>query len=85
MKFLVVKANHDFWHKVETYNSLEDLISSMERRHTHYIIEHNSYYGEAPEEIMECCANTAWAMTLEEAAEISTLKYNILIYNDYIS
>ena len=85
MKFLVIKANHDFWHKIETYNSLEDLIDSMEKRHTHYIIERNFHYGETPEEIMECYANTNWEVTLEEATEMSTLKYDILIYNDYIS
>lgn len=80
MEFLVTKANDDYWYKFEKYDTIDELIQSMEKRGTAYVIKKNFNYKEDPKEIKEC-----WnKMTLENAKKISKLKYNLLIYNSWI-
>lgn len=82
MKFLVTKSNHDYWHKVETYNSLEELIASLDKRHTRYIIGHNFFYQGCAERIKEYYSDSDnFKVTLEEAEEMTTIKYDIEIQN----
>lgn len=84
MKFLVTKANHDYWHKVETYNSLEELIASLKRRHTRYSIARNIFYQGCAERIKEFYSDSPnFKVTLEEAKEMTTIEYEIEILNSY--
>ena len=80
MEFLVTKASEDYWYKIEKYNTIEELIQSMEKREVSYIIQENLNYKVDPKEIKEYW----YKMTLEDAEKISKLKYNLLIYDDWI-
>ena len=80
MEFLVTKASEDYWYRIEKYDTIDELIQSMEKIDTSYVIEDNFHYKENPKEIKEC-----WhKMTLKDAEKISKLKYNILIYDYWI-
>ena len=82
MEFLVTKASDDYWYKFEEYDTIDELIQSMEKRDTSYIIRKNFDYKTDPKEI-----KTYWdgmGMTLKDAKKISKLKYNLLIYDDWI-
>lgn len=79
MEFMVIKTNDDYWVKFESYNSVEGLIKSMEKRHHDLILGTNDFYGQDPEYILEF-----WdKINLATAKKISETKYTIEIYNDY--
>ena len=79
MEFMVIKTNDDYWVKFESYNSVEGLIKSMEKRHHDLILGINDFYGQDPEYILEF-----WdKINLTTAEKISKTKYTIEIYNDY--
>lgn len=79
MEFMVTKTNDDYWVKFESYNSIEGLIKSMEKRHYDLILSTNDFYGQDPEFIFK-----VWdKISLATAEKISKTKYTIEIYNDY--
>lgn len=78
MNFLVTKANHDYWFKIENYNTLEELLENMEKRHSPYIIEKN------PHKNIEEMVDFWEGMDRKTAEKIAKLKYHIIIYNDYV-
>lgn len=81
MEFLVTKASDDYWYKFEKYDTMDELIQSMEERDTSYVIKHNFSYKEDPKEIKKYWDGIA---TLKDAKKISKLKYNLLIYDYWI-
>ena len=84
MEFLVMKANNDYWYKIENYETIEELTSAIEKRHHGFIIRKNDFHGQDPLEIYKWFTYDNRTMTMETARKISTLKYQITIYNGYI-
>lgn len=82
MEFLVTKASDDYWYTFEEYNTIDELIQSMEKRDTSYVIKNNFDYKTDPKEIKKYW--DGMEMTLKDAKKISKLKYNLLIYDDWI-
>lgn len=79
MEMMVVKANDDYWVRFESYDSVQELIESMEKRHHNLILGINDFYEEDPEYILEF-----WdKINLATAEKISKTKYKIEIYNNY--
>lgn len=79
MELMVVKSNNDYWVRFESYNSVQELIESMENRHHDLILGTNDFYGKDPEYILEF-----WdKIDLATAEKISKTKYTIEIYNNY--
>ena len=80
MELMVTKANSDYWVRFESYDSVQELIESMEKRHHNLILSTNDFYGKSPEYILEL-----WdKIDLATAEKISKTKYTIEIYNSYI-
>ena len=79
MELMVIKSNNDYWVRFESYDSIQELVESMESRHHDLILSVNSFYGENPEYILEF-----WdKINLATAEKISKTKYKIEIYNNY--
>ena len=79
MELMVIKTNNDYWVRFESYNSIQELFESMEKRHHNLILGTNDFYGEDPEHILEF-----WdKIDLATAEKISKTKYTIEIYNSY--
>ena len=79
MELMVIKSNNDYWVRFESYDSIQELIESMEKRHHNLILSVNDFYGEDPEYILEF-----WdKVNLATAEKISKTKYTIEIYNSY--
>ena len=79
MELMVVKTNNSYWVRFESYNSVQELLESMEKRHHNLILGINDFYGKDPEYILEF-----WdKINLATAEKISKTKYTIEIYNSY--
>lgn len=80
MELMVIKSNDEYWVRFESYNTVQELIQSMENRHHDLILGTNEFYGEDPEYILEFWEK----INLATAEKISKTKYTIEIYNSYI-
>lgn len=80
MELMVIKTNDEYWVRFESYNTVQELIQSMEDRHHDLILGINEFYGEDPEYILEFWEK----INLTTAEKISKTKYTIEIYNSYI-
>lgn len=79
MELMVVKTNNDYWVRFESYDSVQELFESMEKRHHNLILGANDFYEEDPKRILEF-----WdKIDLATAEKISKTKYTIEIYNSY--
>ena len=78
MNFLVTKANHDYWFKIESYNTLEELLESMKKRRHSYIIQKN------PHTNIKNMVDFWEGVDKNTAEKIAKLKYHIIIYNSYV-
>ena len=79
MELMVVKTNNDYWVKFESYDSVQELIESMEKRHHDLILGINDFYEKDPEYILKFWDKIDFAT----AEKISKTKYTIEIYNSY--
>lgn len=78
MKFIVTKASDDKYFKMIELFNLEQLMRFMEKKGD-IVIQRNFDSGEDIDEIQK------WrGVTKEQAEEIKNIKYNILIYDDYL-
>ena len=78
MTVLVVKTSDDYWYQIRNVDSIESLMN-LSKKCKSYVIQHNWHYKEDPNKIIEF-----WdGMTLEDAKIISTLPYEVEIYDDY--
>jgi len=82
MTVLVTKANHDYWHRFQEFNSLESLFDYAKKCRHPLILEQNDFYGftENLKTLSELWNN----ISLEEAEKIRDTYWHIIIYNDYI-
>lgn len=80
MELMVIKSNDEYWVRFESYDTVQELIQSMENRHHDLILGTNEFYGEDPEYILEFWEK----INLATAEKISKIKYTIEIYNSYI-
>jgi hypothetical protein len=80
MELMVIKSNDEYWVRFESYDTVQELIQSMENRHHDLILGTNEFYGENPEYILEFWEK----INLATAEKISKTKYTIEIYNSYI-
>ena len=77
MLVLVVKTNSDYWYQIRNIDSIEQLMK-LDKCQS-FVIQRNWQYKDNPKDIVEF-----WdGMTLEDAKIISTLPYEVEIYNDY--
>ena len=79
MELMVVKTSDDCWVKFESYDSIQELIESMENYHNDLILSTNFFYGEDPKYILESWDEISFAT----AEKISKTKYTIEIYDSY--
>lgn len=78
MKFIVTKASDDEYFKTIELFNLEQLMRFMEKKGD-IVIQRNFDSWEDIDDIQK------WrGVTKEQAEEIKNIKYNILIYDDYI-
>ena len=78
MKFIVTKASDDEYSKTIELFNLEQLLRFMEKN-GEIVIKRNFFSWEDIEDIQ------IWQdVTKEQAEEIKNIKYNILIYDDYL-
>ena len=77
MELMVVKSSNDCWVRFESYDSIQELIESMESHHHDLILSTNFFYGEDPEYILESWDEISFAT----AEKISKTKYTIEIYD----
>ena len=79
MELMVIKSNNDYWVRFESYDSVQEIIESMEKRHHDLILGINDFYEKDPEYILEFWDKIDFAT----AEKISKTKYTIEIYNSY--
>ena len=78
MTVVITKTSNEDWYQIRNIDTIEDLmrISKKDKR---YIVQENWWYGDDPKEMIEF-----WdKMTLEDAKIITTLPYEVEIYDDY--
>ena len=77
MLVVVTKTNSDYWYQIRNIDSIEQLMK-LDKCQS-FVIQRNWRYKEDPKDIVKF-----WdGMTLEDAEIISTLPYEVEIYNDY--
>ena len=77
MLVVVTKTNSDYWYQIRNIDSIEQLME-LDKHHS-FVIQRNWWYKDDPEDMVKF-----WeGMTLEDAKIISTLPYEVEIYNDY--
>lgn len=77
MLVVVTKTNSDYWYQIRNIDSIEQLMK-LDKCQS-FVIQRNGWYKDDPKDIVEF-----WdGMTLEDAKIISTLPYEVEIYNDY--
>lgn len=77
MKILVTKANSDYWYKVRTFNTIEDIQKFIKECGCGIIIEKNTYTDNYIFEFWE-------GMKAEDISIIKQCPLHIIIYNDYV-
>lgn len=78
MTVLVTKTSSNYWYQIRNIDTIEDLMR-ISKQNQSYVVQRNWHYGEDPEELIKF-----WeGLTLEDAKIISTLPYEVEIYNDY--
>ena len=79
MIVLITKASSDYWYQIRNIDTIEDLMR-ISKTNKSYIVKENWNYEENPKNIAQF-----WdGMTLKDAEIISTLPYEVEIYDDYI-
>lgn len=77
MKVLVTKANNDYWYKIKSFNTMEDIKQFIKECHCGIIIERNIY---TDDEIFEF-----WdGIKPEDIPTIKQCPLHITIYNSYV-
>jgi hypothetical protein len=77
MLVVVTKTNSDYWYQIRNIDSIEQLMK-LDKCQS-FVIQRNWWYKDDPKDIAKF-----WeGMTLEDAEIISTLPYEVEIYNDY--
>jgi len=77
MKVLVTKANSDYWYKIKSFNTMEDIQQFIKECHCGIIIERNHYNDD---DIFE-----SWeGMKAEDIPIIQQCSLHITIYNSYV-
>ena len=79
MTFLIVKASNDDYMTFKVINSLDELLIFKESVKVNIIISNSIYYNQDPNWIKQF-----FNISLKKAKMISKIKYEILIYDDYI-
>ena len=79
MTFLITKASNDDYMTFKVINSLDELLIFKESIKVNIVISNSLYYNQDPNWIRQF-----FDISLEKAKMISKIKYEILIYDDYI-
>lgn len=78
MTVLVTKTSSDYWYQIRNIDTIEDLMR-ISKKNKSYVVQKSWWYGEDPKEMIKF-----WeGLTLEDAEIISTLPYEVEIYDDY--
>ena len=77
MKVLVTKANSDYWYKIKSFNTMEDIQQFIKDCHHGIIIERNHYTDDDIFEFWD-------GMKAEDIPIIKQCPLNITIYNGYV-
>lgn len=77
MRVLVTKANSDYWYKIKSFNTMEDIQQFIKEHHCGIIIERNTY---TDDEIFRFWDN----MKTEDIPIIKRCPLHITIYNGYV-
>lgn len=78
MTVVVTKTSSDYWYQIRNIDTIEDLMR-ISKTNKSYVVQENWNYGENPEDLIRF-----WdGMTLEDAKIITTLPYEVEIYDDY--
>lgn len=78
MTVLVTKTSSDYWYQIRNNDTIEDLMR-ISKKNKSYVVQPNWWYGDDPKRMIEF-----WeGLTLEDAKIISTLQYEVEIYDDY--
>lgn len=77
MRVFVTKANSDYWYKIRTFNTIEDIQQFIKECRCGIIVEKNSYTND---EIFDF-----WdGMKTEDIPIIKKCPLHITIYNDWV-
>lgn len=79
MTFLIKKASDDEYMGFKVINSIDELLIFKKSVKVDIIISNAFYYNQDPNQIKQF-----FNISLEKAKMISKIKYEILIYDDYI-
>lgn len=77
MTVLVTKANSDYWYKIRTFTTMEDIQRFIDKCRCGIIIQKNTY---THDDIFEFWDN----MKAEDIPIIKKCSLHITIYNDYV-
>ena len=77
MKVLVTKANSDYWYKIKSFNTMEDIQQFIKECHCGIIIERNPYTDDDIFEFWD-------GMKTEDIPTIKQCPLRITIYNSYV-
>lgn len=77
MTVLVTKANSDYWYKIRTVNTIEDIQRFIKKCGYGIIIERNTYIDDEDFEFWD-------GMKTEDIPIIKQCPLHITIYNDYV-
>ena len=77
MKVLVTKANSDYWYKIKSFNTMEDIQQFIKECHCGIIIERNPYTYYDIFEFWD-------GMKAEDIPTIKQCLLHITIYNSYV-
>lgn len=79
MKILLLKASNDYWYKIITVNDLEELFKIIKKYKSSIILDTNKYKHDIEDykEFWE-------GLTVKDIKRITTIDYQITIYDDYI-
>lgn len=77
MTVLVTKANSDYWYKIRTFTTMEDIQRFIDKCRCGIIIQKNIY---THDDIFEFWDN----MKAEDIPIIKKCSLHITIYNDYV-
>ena len=77
MKIFVTKANSDYWYKIKTFNTIENIQQFIKECRCGIIVEKNTYTDDNIFEFWD-------GMKTEDIHIIKQCPLHIIIYNDYV-
>lgn len=78
MKYLITKASSDYWYRIKEFNTLEDLMNFIHNECEDAVVIQKHYLSKGCFEYWEGMKKE------DEDVILNNIKYQIVIYDDYI-